>query len=67
MSKWVNVTVIAVKELMIEIEDSQTEDDAMRLACDEIPDGDEFGALDVESESIDAYKRHADLVISLKG
>jgi hypothetical protein len=66
MSKWYEVTVTAVTVLAVEVEDSEGEDEAMKVACDEVDKWDEAKCHEVTgTEEIDRLKRHADEVLTI--
>ncbi len=65
MSKWVNIRCIGVKEVMVEIDDNETIDAAIKIASEEMFDYDDFTGNNVKESSVDSYKRNADEVFAV--
>ena len=65
MSKWVNVRVIQSSDVMVEIEDDSSKDDAIEVAVSMFSNFHEVDADFVEPKSVETYKRHADEISSL--
>ena len=66
MSKWVNVKCIAIKEVMVEIEDDKEHKAAVDIAANMLGcEYEKFESTDVPRLSVDKYKCHADAVFEI--
>ena len=65
MSKWVMVKCTSIKEIMIEILDEESIEDAEDVASGEMHDYEDFNSYIVRSEHVDSHKRHADEVFEI--
>ena len=65
MTKWVNVKCTAIKEIMVEVRDDESIEDAEKIAVGEMHDYDDFESYLVDSEHIESHKRHADEIFKI--
>ncbi|MGH1542161.1 MAG: hypothetical protein ACRBHB_17165 [Arenicella sp.] len=68
MSKWASVTIVTSTEYAVEIEDSQTIEDAQSFAMEEVPfDGvsEVKKAFIVNADNVEGLCNHADQVLTI--